>query len=116
MSYPFTFNSLSQFTNTFSSEESIIKLEREEVFDVLKIPIAFVTFRRVPSLGEFITDKYLMKKCLYKLRIQTPKFGIFEKQNMAADYIKNLKKINSNCIYNYRIICSTSITSICSNK
>lgn len=38
-----------------------------------------------------IVDKALMKKTLYKLRIPTPKFGIFEKQNMAQDYIKNLK-------------------------
>ena len=28
---------------------------------------------------------------LYKLNIPTPKFGIFEKQNIAVDYIKNLK-------------------------
>lgn len=39
-----------------------------------------------------ILDKALMKKILYKLRIPTPKFGIFEKQNMAQDYIKNCKQ------------------------
>lgn len=38
-----------------------------------------------------IFDKALAKKVLYKLRIPTPKFGIFEKQNMAFDYIKNQK-------------------------
>ena len=38
-----------------------------------------------------IFDKAIMKKILYKLRIPTPKFGIFEKQNMALDYIKNTK-------------------------
>lgn len=37
-------------------------------------------------------DKCSAKKILYKLRIPTAKFGIFEKQNMAMDYIKNLKK------------------------
>ena len=36
-------------------------------------------------------DKSLIKKILYKLRIPTPKFGIFEKQNMTQDYIKNCK-------------------------
>lgn len=36
-------------------------------------------------------DKALAKKVLYKLRIPTPKFGIFEKQNMVLDYIKNQK-------------------------
>ncbi len=46
-----------------------------------------------PALNatNILFDKYIMKKMLYKLRIPTPKFGIFEKQNMAFDYIKNLK-------------------------
>lgn len=41
--------------------------------------------------AKFVLDKCAAKKHLYKLRVPTPKFGIFEKQNMAADYIKNLK-------------------------
>ena len=41
--------------------------------------------------SEFILNKATLKKTLYKLRIPTPKFGIFEKQNMAVDYIKNFK-------------------------
>ena len=46
-----------------------------------------------PSLGavQTIFDKSFVKKMLYKLKIPTPKFGIFEKQNMAMDYIKNQK-------------------------
>lgn len=46
-----------------------------------------------PSLNasKILFDKNIMKKVLYKLRIPTPKFGIFEKQNMAMDYIKSLK-------------------------
>lgn len=43
------------------------------------------------SASKLIFDKAGMKKVLYKLRIPTPKFGIFEKQNVAMDYIKNLK-------------------------
>ena len=43
------------------------------------------------NASKIIFDKAYAKKVLYKLRIQTPKFGIFEKQNMAQDYIKNLK-------------------------
>ncbi len=39
-----------------------------------------------------LNDKFLAKKMLYKLGIPTPKFGIFEKQNVANDYIKNIKK------------------------
>ena len=40
--------------------------------------------------AKLVLDKALMKKVLYKLRIPTPKFGIFEKPNMVMDYIKNL--------------------------
>ena len=43
------------------------------------------------AASKLIYDKNLMKKVLYKLRIPTPKFGIFEKPNMVMDYIKNLK-------------------------
>ena len=43
------------------------------------------------SAGKITFDKALAKKILYKLRIPTPKFGVFEKQNMVMDYIKNLK-------------------------
>ncbi len=41
--------------------------------------------------SRIIFDKALAKKVLYKLRIHTPKFGIFEKQNMVLDYIRNQK-------------------------
>ncbi len=38
---------------------------------------------------EVLSNKTLAKKMLYKLRIPTPKFGIFEKSNVAIDYLKN---------------------------
>lgn len=41
------------------------------------------------NAAKIVYDKALAKKILYKLRIPTPKFGIFEKQNMVLDYIKN---------------------------
>ena len=41
--------------------------------------------------SQIIFDKALAKKTLYKLKIRTPKFGIFDKQNNAMDYIKNQK-------------------------
>lgn len=43
------------------------------------------------NAAKIVFDKALAKKVLYKLRIPTPKFGIFEKQNMVLDYIKNQK-------------------------
>lgn len=48
-------------------------------------------FAPVKNAAKLVLDKAFAKKVLYKLRIPTPKFGIFEKQNMAMDYIKNLK-------------------------
>lgn len=48
-------------------------------------------FAPTSSTANIALDKSLAKKLLYKLRIPTPKFGIFEKQNMAQDYIKNIK-------------------------
>ena len=41
--------------------------------------------------NELITNTSTAKKVFYKLRIPTPKFAIFEKQNIAIDYIKNQK-------------------------
>ena len=48
-------------------------------------------FAPCKEAANLIFDKAYAKKVLYKLRIPTPKFGIFEKQNMVLDYIKNLK-------------------------
>ena len=41
--------------------------------------------------ARLLYDKFSAKKLMYKLGIPTPKFGIFEKQNAANDYIKNVK-------------------------
>ncbi len=48
-------------------------------------------FAPTPKAHEIVTDKAFAKKFLYKLRIPTPKFGIFEKLNVAYDYIKTQK-------------------------
>lgn len=48
-------------------------------------------FGPTSDAARLIIDKASMKKVLYKLRIPTPKFGIFEKPNMVLDYVKNLK-------------------------
>ena len=44
-----------------------------------------------PSLAsaEFVLNKSQAKRFLYKLHVNTPKFGIFEKQQLAFDYIKD---------------------------
>lgn len=33
----------------------------------------------------------IAKKIMYKLKINTPRFGIFDRENMAIDYIRNMK-------------------------
>lgn len=64
-----------------------LKSDIVELFNSNNQPI----FAPAKSAAKLIFDKALAKKVLYKLRIPTPKFGIFEKQNMVLDYIKNLK-------------------------
>ena len=49
-------------------------------------------FAPCAKANEITYNKVNAKKLLYKLRINTPKFGIFEKQNLAIDYVKTQKK------------------------
>ena len=39
--------------------------------------------------AEICTCKSYGKRFMYKLRVPTPKFGIFEKSNLATDYVRN---------------------------
>lgn len=41
--------------------------------------------------ADFVLNKSQGKRFLYKLHAQTPKFGIFEKQQLAFDYLKDTK-------------------------
>lgn len=72
---------------TIPVSQKALNTEIVEQFNQNNQPI----FAPVKSACKLIFDKALAKKVLYKLRIPTPKFGIFEKQNMVMDYIKNLK-------------------------
>lgn len=46
-------------------------------------------FAPAQSASQFAISRSYAKKFMYKQRIQTPKFGIFEKQQLASDYVKN---------------------------
>lgn len=46
-------------------------------------------FAPTAKAADIIFNKPQAKKVFYKLKIPTPKFGIFEKESMALDYIKN---------------------------
>jgi len=48
-------------------------------------------FAPTSKANDIVSNKVFAKKTMYKLRIPTPKFGIFEKQNFANDYLKNQK-------------------------
>ena len=72
---------------TIPISEKSLKTDIVEVFNENKIPI----FGPNIDITETIFDKCFLKKILYKLKIPTPKFGIFEKQNLALDYIKNIR-------------------------
>ena len=72
---------------TIATSAKAIATDITKIFTNNNQPI----FAPTAQAARLIFDKALLKKVLYKLRIPTPKFGIFEKQNMAADYIKNLK-------------------------
>ena len=62
--------------------------------------------------ANIVISRSATKKFLYKQHIQTPKFGIFEKQQLALDYLKNA---------NYPLLITTdysrenSVRAVCSN-
>lgn len=72
---------------TIPVSKTAIKTNIVEIFNKNNLQIFAPSYNSAKP----ILDKAQTKKILYKLRIPTPKFGIFEKQNMAVDYIKNLK-------------------------
>ena len=72
---------------TIPISEECLKTDIVEIFNKNNLQI----FAPNKEAASIVFDKAYAKKVLYKLRIPTPRFGIFEKQNMVIDYIKNLK-------------------------
>ena len=72
---------------TIAISDKAIASDIASLFSQHKQPI----FAPTAKAAEIIGNKAQAKKVLYKLRIPTPRFGIFEKQNLAAEYIKNQK-------------------------
>lgn len=69
---------------TIALSDKAIKSDIASQFNNHKQPI----FAPSAKASEICTNKILAKKTLYKLRIPTPKFGIFEKSNLAHEFIK----------------------------
>lgn len=70
---------------TVASSEKAIKADVAGFFQANQQLI----FAPSASSSGFITSKSSGKKFLYKLHIPTPKFGVFEKEQLALDYVKN---------------------------
>lgn len=72
---------------TIPVSDTVLKTNIVEVFNKNNQKI----FAPDINASKIVIDKALAKKVLYKLRVPTPKFGIFEKQNMVFEYLKNQK-------------------------
>ena len=70
---------------TIASSKEAIKSDIADVFQVNSQLI----FAPVAAASGFAISRAVAKKFMYKLHIPTPKFGIFEKQQLTMDYVKN---------------------------
>ncbi len=78
------FAKVNEINLTFIVDEEAMKLSITNLFEAEGLSVF------APSLesSRIVISKSSSKKTLYKLRIQTPKFGIFDKENMAIDYAR----------------------------
>ncbi len=72
---------------TIVADEAFVSQELMETYQNNDLQI----FTPNPSFIDLIKDKVAVKKFLYRLRIQTPRFASFDKANVAYDYIKNAR-------------------------
>lgn len=70
---------------TIAASKEAIKSDIAELFRQNEQLI----FAPSKSASAFAISRSDGKRFMYKQRIQTPKFGIFEKQQLATDYVKN---------------------------
>lgn len=70
---------------TIVSSQKALKSDLADLFQANSQLI----FAPTESASNFTISRSVAKKFMYKLRIPTPKFGIFEKPQLAADYVKN---------------------------
>ena len=72
-----------------------------------------LVFGPTAQSAEICTSKSIGKKFLYKLRVPTAKFGIFEKANLAYDYARNsqmpiVTKTDEHRGVNGTLVCNSS--------
>lgn len=81
------FAKANEISLTIPVSEKAIASSVVDVFNKEKINI----FGPTLDSARMALFKSSAKKLLYKLRVQTPKFGIFDKENAAIDYIRRSK-------------------------
>lgn len=69
---------------TIASSEQAVMYEIAEKFNAEGI----LVFSPTAAAARICTSKSTGKKFMYKTKIQTPKFGIFDRENMAVDYAR----------------------------
>lgn len=70
---------------TIASSETAIKNNIAEIFDDNGLMI----FAPTAEAAKIATSRAAAKKLFYKLRLPAPRFGVYEKKNLAIDYAKN---------------------------
>ncbi len=70
---------------TVCCSEVAIENDVAKLFEINNLKI----FAPTASAASFSINKSIGKKLMYKLKIPTPRFGIFEKKQLAFDYLKN---------------------------
>ncbi len=70
---------------TIAASKSAIKADIADLFQANSQLI----FAPTAAASAFAVSRSIAKKLMYKLRIPTPRFAIFEKYQLAADYLKN---------------------------
>ncbi len=97
---------------TIVSSETAIKKNIGELFQANEQLI----FAPSAKSAEFALSRSAAKKFLYKLRIPTPRFAVFDKPQLAIDYLKNAPmpqviRTDENTRGNDRLVCTTFISS-----
>lgn len=70
---------------TIASSETAIKSDIFNMFNDNGLMI----FAPTTEAAQFATSRATAKKMFYKLRLPTPRFAVYEKKNLAIDYLKN---------------------------
>lgn len=70
---------------TIAASEDAIKNNIADLFNDNGLMI----FAPTSEAAQFAISRGVAKKMFYKLRLPTPRFAIYEKKNLAIDYIKN---------------------------